>query len=51
MVLQTIPYWRLKTMNIAAFKADITHSEVITYPKTNLKLNAYKTEFLPIGNE
>ena len=32
---QAIICWKLKAINIAAFKADIKNSELIKYPKTN----------------
>ena len=32
---QTIKYWKLQSINIEAFEADIKNSELTTYPKTN----------------
>ena len=34
-VPKVITYWKLKAINIEAFKADITNSELISNPKTN----------------
>ena len=32
---QTIKYWKLQSINMEAFKADIQNSDLIRYPKTN----------------